>query len=150
MSRSILVKSSGVRGSGQNKNCHVSFFVVPSYRKFASRYESEDDESDDDSLGGDQDYETMSNHGGTKKIINKGRWNKEEVSDGDLNLLTWSNGIKLKNLSRGGTLVPHLRDHSHPLVFQCPKLSFYFVHFPKNCTRKLLHAHSKYIAIISS
>ena len=96
MSRSILVKSSGVRGSGQNKNCHVSFFVVPSYRKFASRYESEDDESDDDSLGGDQDYETMSNHGGTKKIINKGRWNKEEVSEDDLNLLTWSNGIKLE------------------------------------------------------
>ena len=40
-------------------------------------------------------------------------------------------------------------------IFQCLKLSFYFVHsrgaFPhKLCTRKLLHAPSQYIAIINS
>ena len=39
-------------------------------------------------------------------------------------------------------------------MFQCPKLSFYFVHSQgalpiKLCTRKLLHAPSQYKAIIN-
>ena len=42
-------------------------------------FDSEDEDSDDTSEHLDHDYD-LSNGGGGKKVVNKGRWTKEEVN----------------------------------------------------------------------
>ena len=73
----VLVSTRKVHSICNGGETDVRYFLLPK-RKYSNQFDSEDDDSDDDSV--DTEYDTHSNNGGTKKIINKGRWNKEEVS----------------------------------------------------------------------